>query len=231
MTPRLARYALAGFFLVAIGIAGNALLLQQGRLPARDKVETSGIKPAADRGARREPPQRVAARTPDSGGRLKPDAAVVDALPEAPEANAETVRSVQRELAGKGYGALTADGVLGLSTRAAIMAYEHDNRLPLTAEASEALLRHLLMGPSGADATGAGKVKSAAAERVVRSVQQQLTLRGYRPGRIDGRMSEDTIEAIRQFELDAGAAPKGRIAPDLIRCLGDANCPKPTTSR
>jgi peptidoglycan hydrolase-like protein with peptidoglycan-binding domain len=226
MTPRLARYALAGFFLVAIGIAGNALLLQ-GRLPARDKAETASIKPTAER-ARRES-QRVAgggrAPAPAHSGRLNPDSALLDALPETPQSNADTVRAVQRELALKGYGTLSSDGVLGLSTRAAIMAYEHDNSLPLMGEATEALLKRLVIGASGADPSGAGKVRSAAAERVVRGVQQQLAQRGYRPGRLDGRMSEETAEAIRQFELDGGSIPRGRISAELLKCLGDPACP------
>ena len=46
----------------------------------------------------------------------------------------ETIRAIQRELQARGYEAGAADGVPRLVTRAAIMAYEHDNGLPLSTD-------------------------------------------------------------------------------------------------
>ena len=50
---------------------------------------------------------------------------------------------------------------MGLATRAAIMAFEHDHGLALTGEASEALLKRILLGAAGrhrARRHGEGKI-------------------------------------------------------------------------
>jgi peptidoglycan hydrolase-like protein with peptidoglycan-binding domain len=162
--------------------------------------------------------------------RLKPDAAQadqpIDTLPDAPEAEGDptTIRAVQRELTERGYGPLVSDGVPGLVTRAAIMAFEHDNRIALTGEATEKLLARLLMGASGpagpAADPSAGRVRSAQAEIVMRTVQQSLVALGYQVGRIDGRAGEETQRAIREFELDEGLAPTGRVSAEVFSRLG-----------
>ena len=158
--------------------------------------------------------------------RFKPDAARLDTLPETPDAegDAETVRAVQRELIQRGYGPIQANGVPGLATRAGIMAYEHDNRLGLTGEATAALLKHILLGADAGAGSGhnAGRVRSPAAEHVMRTVQQSLAVVGYQPGRIDGRVGDETERAIREFELDEGIAPSGRVSADLVTRLARA---------
>ena len=158
--------------------------------------------------------------------RFAPDAARIDPPPPAPdrEADAETVRAIQRELKLRGYGPLGSDGAIELATRAAIMAYEHDQGVALTGEASERLLKRILFGAvetPGTASGGAGKIKSASAEQVVRSVQQWLAALGYQPGRTDGRLSEDTIKAIREFEVEKGLVPRGASPPRSSR--GSAN--------
>jgi uncharacterized protein len=47
-------------------------------------------------------------------------------------------------------------------------------------------------------------------------VQRQLAARGYRPGAADGRLSAETVAAIRTFEADQGLVPKGRISAVLL---------------
>lgn len=163
---------------------------------------------------------------------LKPDAAQADqpadTLPYAPEAEGdpETIRAVQRELSMRGYGPLNADGVPGLVTRAAIMAFEHDSRVPLTGEATEKVLAHLLLGASGAtaqvDNASAGRIRTAHAEIVMRTVQQSLSALGYNVGRIDGRAGDETDRAIREFEGDEGLEPKGRVSAEVFSRLGRA---------
>jgi membrane-bound lytic murein transglycosylase B len=59
-------------------------------------------------------------------------------------------------------------------------------------------------------------VRSPQAQGVVRDVQRQLAARGYRPGAADGRLSAETIAAIRTFEADQGLVPKGRISAVLL---------------
>ncbi len=101
--------------------------------------------------------------------------------------------------------------------------------MALSGEASERLLKRILLGAAdstGADAAAAGRVRSGHAEQVIRSVQQWLAVLGYQPGRIDGRLGEDTVKAIRDFEMDKGLVPRGRVSAELVVRLGEAAMPK-----
>lgn len=242
MTPRQARFALCGFLLVAGGVAVNALFLQQRSTAngfQKQSAERAQARRDGDR-ARKIPDPKLsakpAARSPSTTAeerrtaRFNPDSAKLDALPEAPDSDAapETVRAIQRELAQRGYGPLQTDGFPGLATRAAIMAYEFDKGLALTGEASEALLTRVLLGaPGHTEAGRAGMVQSNAARLVIRSVQQALATQGFKPGRSDGRLSEDTIRAIREFEVEQGLFPRGRISAEVVTRLEAAGAPMP----
>jgi peptidoglycan hydrolase-like protein with peptidoglycan-binding domain len=106
-------------------------------------------------------------------------------------------------------------------TRAAIMAFEHDNRLGLSGEASQALLKQLVFG-SPADAsgeTGDIEVRSPHAEAIIKQVQQALITHGYQPGDVDGQISAETVKALRTFETDQGLVPKGRISAEVLERL------------
>jgi peptidoglycan hydrolase-like protein with peptidoglycan-binding domain len=173
------------------------------------------------------PPLRIA--------RLAPDAASPETMPDAPDAEGDpdVIRAVQRELTARGYGTLQADGVPGLLTRAAIMAFEHDNKMGLTGEATERVLKRLLLGVSGdtAPEDTAGKVRSAQADQVIRTVQQSLLTLGYQTGRLDGRVGDDTERAIREFETDHGMVPTGRISADLFSRVAKAVAGQKTVAR
>jgi peptidoglycan hydrolase-like protein with peptidoglycan-binding domain len=103
------------------------------------------------------------------------------------------------------------------------MAYEFDRGLPLTGEARPQTLKLILLGtPASSAVTGAVKVGSMQAEEIIRSVQKSLSALGYRPGAADGRLGEDTAKAIRDFEMDRGVVPKGRVSADLLARLSEA---------
>jgi len=230
MSPRQACIVLVGFVMLMAGVTVNALHLQgDAALSRRLAGEKSPAAAAPDRGSRTRSPQtgRPGARSADPPRRaalLKPDSAKDDAVAEAPPeaADTDTIRAIQRELKQRGFGPLASDGIVRPATRAAIMAFEHDSRMPLTGEATEALLKRLLLGaPAVADVSGVGEVRSAHAEAIIRQVQRVLTARGYRPGALDGRLSAETVAAIRSFETDQGLAPRGRISAEvLIRLEG-----------
>jgi peptidoglycan hydrolase-like protein with peptidoglycan-binding domain len=243
MTPRQARIALCSFLLLAAGVAVNALFLQtRPALVSRAVVEAPLPRSGSDRprsafdasatarsaravGAPDERVQRTA--------RLDPNSGTFDGMPDAVE-DTETIRAIQRELRRRNYGMLVSDGVMRPVTRAAIMAYEHDHALPLTGEASEDILKRILLGASATmePAAAARTVASARAAQVVRTVQELLAALRYQPGPVDGRLGDETLRAIREFEMDKGLPAKGCISADLMMRLTElAAAGKPTPAR
>jgi hypothetical protein len=241
MTPRQARVALCSFLALAAGVTANALFLQTKPLIAGAATASRTEPRSVEDRARKisSPPgiARTGAAAADERSvrvaRFKPDAAKTDSLPESPEAIAdvETIRAVQRELTQRGYGPLAIDGIIRPATRAGIMAYEHDQGLALTGRASDALLKRMLLGaPAAADRAVADKVQTAEAEALIRSVQRSLALLGYRPGAADGRLNAETVRALREFELDNGFVPKGRVSAEIVEHLRLATS-APATAR
>jgi hypothetical protein len=235
MTPGQARFALSSFLLVAIGVVSNALFLQTKPVAAARAADRAAppVTGTLRAGVEREAggPQAAggssAAHLPLRIARYSTDTSKLASPPDSfQEAGPETVRAIQRELRLRGYGALPGDGTLGLATRAAIIAYEHDQGLAPSGMASERLLRHILFGVSGGEAATAGAGKPSHAEQVTRAVQQWLAALGYQPGRIDGMLGDATVQAIRDFEVDKGLVPRGRITADLVTRLSEAATPK-----
>lgn len=50
----------------------------------------------------------------------------------------------------------------------------------------------------------------------IRLVQQRLAALGYFTARIDGRTGEETDRAIREYEMDSGLVPTGKVSAALI---------------
>lgn len=254
-TPWQARLALMGFLAIMVGIACNALYLQDRSATAsseRTKAERALKRSEAERRRRLALdvlPQALPVAAPTAPGlshakpaaelppvtsrvgRFAPSSGRADAvlapLPE-PDRSRETVREIQQRLTALGYAPGATDGVSGLLTRAAVMAYEHDQGLPMTADPSTDLLRHMTHGAQpgyGVRLTGSGPRH---AEQVLRTVQQSLASLGYFPGKVDGRPGDETARAIREFEMDKGLVPSGRVsAPLLNRLAASTSTRKP----
>jgi peptidoglycan hydrolase-like protein with peptidoglycan-binding domain len=230
MSPGQARIALLSFLLVMCGVAFNALYLQGSAQP-RSRVVAERTPPRAptDAGIRVVEPvtARESLATGEQALRIArfgadPDKIERSAASSNEVASGDTIRAIQRELRLRGYGPISGDGTITITTRAAIMAFEHDNGMGLSGEVSDRLLKRILLGvadPASGDSTGAGKVRSVHAEQVIRDVQQRLAAQGYRPGSIDGRPGDDTVRAIRDFEMDKGLVPRGRVSAELVARL------------
>lgn len=191
-------------------VAGDRAESRRGRVGEAKNAENKGI------------PHRVGSFSPSSG-KL---ALVTMPGADPHEARRATIRTVQAELARRGYEPGVADGAPGLVTRAAVLAYEHDQGLPLTADPSPEVLAHLRHGtsaPGAAVGLDAGTTPIAGhAEAVIRSVQQSLGALGYLAVSADGIVTDDTVRAIREFEMDAGLVPTGRISGPLVARLAKA---------
>jgi peptidoglycan hydrolase-like protein with peptidoglycan-binding domain len=220
MTVWWIRSAFAAFFALAAAFAVNVFLLQPAplslSLPASPPSWLAPIQTSAIPTQKVEmptittPSKEISARIPDAIITLKSSAGP----------DPEVIRAIQRELANRGYEAGVADGLSGLVTRAAIMAYEADHGMTLTAEPSEALLQQILLGSAQPTKKGAPYAQSGTeAERVIRTVQQSLANLGYGVKTVDGRMGESTARAIREFEAQQGLKQTGRISGQLVARL------------
>ncbi|MEO0797787.1 MAG: peptidoglycan-binding domain-containing protein [Pseudomonadota bacterium] len=129
------------------------------------------------------------------------------------------VQAIQRELVRHGYRPGATDGVAGLATQAAVLAYQYDHGLPLTATASDDLLEALILGLPRSPG-GPARTYSAEAQMVVRTVQSTLAALGHSVGGIDGKLGPMTRAAIRKFEGNSGLPITGRISGRLIQAFG-----------
>jgi peptidoglycan hydrolase-like protein with peptidoglycan-binding domain len=145
----------------------------------------------------------------------------------------ELVKAVQLALARRGYAPGRADGVAGAHTRAAIMAFEHDNDLPVTADVTEQLFRSLESRSflSSLPRRQLRIQRSWHAERITLTVQHALARLGIYLGPLDGRMSEQTARAIREFEVRNLLAPSGRVSSPLMTHLAKSIQPSRTSER
>lgn len=225
MTPQLARIALCGFLFLTAGVASNALYFQQ---PMRGRVTASPTTapPAADRkGLDRAnwSPAKPSGKTDErKPGPFQANSLKLENPPEpgAADGRTETIRAVQRELKSRGYGPVAPDGVPGLATRAAIMAFEADEGLPLTGIANELLLKQILLGSALPRSSGAEP--GPRAQEVIRATQNWLLMLGYQPGPANGLPGPQTEAAIRAFEAAQGLPPRGLITAELVTRLADA---------
>lgn len=220
MTKLSMRLGAAAFVVLAAGVAINMMLLQS--------ADPRRAKSAAER-ARKPAPVAAAAAIPagPAPAEASRSAKAAQAKP-APETVAQTaapvgsdlVKQIQRELAARGY-ETAVDGNIGLVTRAAIMAFETDRGLPVTAEPSPQLLKAITSGTARMVAASSMPrgATTKEAEQVIRTVQQSLAALSYLPGKIDGRMGEETVRAIREFEMDQSLPETGRISGQLVSRL------------
>jgi peptidoglycan hydrolase-like protein with peptidoglycan-binding domain len=242
MTPKHARYAVSAFVLLSACAAGNIMFLQDTQSGGRTQTARAQARPtAAERLKRPIPDQQQQAAAPETTSQPllmnaqtpfpaakaagKPGAAEVLPAAAGPDAP-EVVAAIQRELQTRGYEPGVPDGVAGAVTRAAIMAWEADHGLGPTGEPTEAIMKAIVLGVS-APATAAiaaqyqalPKDKRARTEFLVRSVQTSLSALGYNAGKATGRVNDDTIRSIREFEVDQNMVQSGRISGPLVARL------------
>lgn len=205
---RLTLFAVVLTGVMTVAVCINVLLLQPAGEGAAQQRHRS---PAANESASGAP-QSGTASSVTLGATTTPP------VP-APGTKAETIRAIQRELSQLGYDAGTADGVLGMQTRVAILGYELDNGLSLTGVPADDILRHILMG--GSTGTASARTDDGAIKRrqLLRGAQLALRQLKYDPGRTDGIMTPGTEAAIRAYERDHRMVPTGALSGKLLARL------------
>lgn len=229
MTPRQIRVGFVALGVITGSVAFNLLAMQPGdgratrperayrgldTLPGTPSTSVKESAAAAAQAAREEGARFEAPALPASGR----DTARTPALPPG----SEMTRAIQKSLSTRGYASGESDGAIDVVTRAAILHFESDYGLPLTAEPSAIVLDALerLRQPVKVAASTTAR-PGPEVESLIRTVQQSLDRHGYRPGAADGRLGDATAQAIRAFERDHGLAESGRISAPLVARLAD----------
>jgi hypothetical protein len=159
----------------------------------------------------------TAATSPDEKAAVTAETAAHVAPPLA-ESDAALVSAIKLELKTRGYAVGSAASGLDLDARAGILAYEADNDMRLTGEASQPLLHRLLLGDTGT-LPNSGSPPAPRAEEVIRTVQASLKRAGHPDTKTDGQMSRETVETIRAFERAHNLKVTGRISGELVAQL------------
>lgn len=230
MTPRQIRVGFVALGVITGSVAFNLLAMQPGdgratrperayrgldTLPGTPSTSVKESAAAAAAQAAREKDASAEAPALPASGR---DTARTPALPPG----SEVTRAIQKALSARGYASGESDGAIDVVTRAAILHFESDYGLPLTAEPSAIVLDALerLREPVKVAASTTAR-PGPEVESLIRTVQQSLDRHGYRPGAADGLLGDATAQAIRAFERDNGLAESGRISAPLVARLAD----------
>ena len=124
---------------------------------------------------------------------------------------ADRVRAIQEELIARGYLRGEADGQMGAETSAAIRAFETDAGLAVTGTSSPELLAAI----RASDLTRADANRA----QVVAEIEEELRLRGYQVGPVDGELDPQSEAAIRTFQRDAELTIDGRATRRLLATI------------
>lgn len=157
---------------------------------------------------------RSAARTTPSPTRASPD--------RASERDSASLSAVRRELMTRGYLQTPGAGDLDARTQAAILAFEYDHGLTLTATPGEALLKSLIFEVTRQTSEGGERAMTPAASAFIKQIQIGLARVGYAKFEPTGRIDGATRSAIQAFERARGLESTGRISAALVDSLGPA---------
>ncbi len=246
------RFGFFAFFVLSAGVAVNLLFLQPKTMgnvgvaqvrpaPMFAYLETASLDRAAPRRlAGRDKPRKIAIGTASMPVVLNSFSGNAEAegarpgrvgvrsrfLPVNTGNTAELVRAIQRELKNKGYDPGAEDGAAGLVTRAAILAFQYDQNLDVTAEPSEKLLQTIVLGGSGQKKITPRRTMAlqGGARDLVLATQRGLKQQGLWPSPVDGHFNTALSRAIQQFEtaqrLPATGRISGRFMARLARLSG-----------
>ena len=185
-----------GFVGLTVAISYNALFLQKN--------------PHSVMAAKMVPAKAAANRAQLARAKHRPGIA----SPSSSRVN--MIKAIQRELQARNYDPGPVDGVAGLFTRAAIMAYQTDAGLPVSGVTSGSLLEHIVLGESTGSVAEQTEVPDETVA-LIKKVQQFLKDQGYKPGPVDGILGSGTRTALKSFERKRGLAQTGRISGKLLR--------------
>ena len=134
------------------------------------------------------------------------------AASESKYVDSRAVREVQQVLNHRGI-RTRIDGIMGPRTENAVRTFQRTHNLEPTGELNRQTLVAL-----GIQRSESGEPQYAAA--LVRTVQETLANRGYKPGAVDGTMSDATQTAVRAFQKSENLQPTGDLNTQTLAALG-----------
>jgi peptidoglycan hydrolase-like protein with peptidoglycan-binding domain len=128
-------------------------------------------------------------------------------------ANNETVKEIQILLMIYGYNPGKIDGVLGAGTRNAVARFQKDNNLNPSRFVDQQTWNTLMI------LKDKGFVEKNRLN--VKLVQKLLKKAGFNPGKTDGLMGDNTINAVKDFQKSQGLKMDGKIGYQTLTKLSE----------
>jgi peptidoglycan hydrolase-like protein with peptidoglycan-binding domain len=194
MTPTILRMTLAVAVMLGVGVVMNIFSSQQ--------------RYAEMRGAIHRPSTPAPVLATNKVGREAEVRRVADA--------------VRRQLENRGYLESTADTPAPVALPAAILAFEFDHNLGLTAEPTDRLLKVMIFAQMPVERQRPVRPGTDVARELIGEVQRALAHLGYGEPDITMELDAKTRTAIRKFERARGLQVSGRVSAPLIKRLGPA---------
>ena len=125
----------------------------------------------------------------------------------------EKVKQIQKLLKLYGYKIGRADGALGANTRNSVSDFQKDHGLEVTHFVDNATWQKLnIFAHYGLVVDG---------EVNIYGVQMALKEAGFKLGKLDGKMGNQTVEVIKKFQKAKGLKPDGKIGYNTLQALSD----------
>lgn len=123
------------------------------------------------------------------------------------------VKEIQARLNELGYPVGKPDGLAGKKTRAAIKKYQKEHKLKVDGRLSYDF--YLAVSEPGS-----GALEFDQKTELILKIQEGLANLKYNPGVLDGRMSDRTRKAIKQFQKDQSIRPvDGKASPMILKII------------
>ena len=160
------------------------------------------------------------------------------------------VKQMQQKLKDLGYLAGSADGKFGVTTQAAVIAFQKNNNLTADGKAGSATLSKLYSGRAnkasgttvkisqkttgGRDttdiaSTGYETLQVGSEGSAVKKLQDRLKALGYDPGSRDGKFGSATEAAVMAFQAQNNLTVDGKAGPATQRALYRTGAKSPVT--
>ena len=125
------------------------------------------------------------------------------------------VEDIQIALFLNGYYKGGIDGKIGFLTEQAIQKFQNSNNLPVNSKVNETLLAQILLSNPKINATEI----DYSSENNILTVQAALANLGFGPVKVDGKLTQQTKEAIEKFEQNRGLPITGEPSITLFNEL------------